>query len=114
MIFLSYPWILHAESADDSKVEILQRYEHKVSGVKCNSCIPDVRKSLKNLPGVRDARVTQFDKTGSHTLVETVPGKVTSQQLVSILKSAGFQAEILSVGEPREVILQNKSGFSFF
>ena len=86
----------------------------KVSGLKCESCIPDVRKSLKRVDGVRFAEITQFDKAGSTTVVETVPGKVGKIQLVSALKSDGFRAEILSVGEPREVILQNESGFSFF
>jgi len=114
MILLSYPWTLQAESAENSKAEILQQYQLKVSGLKCESCIPDIRKSLKNLPGVRDARVIQFDKAGSHTVVETVPGKVEGAQLVAALKSDGFRAEILSVGEPREVVLETDSGFSFF
>ncbi len=114
VILFYYPWTLQAESEKNSKTEILQQYQLKVSGLKCESCIPDVRKSLKNIPGVRDARVTQFDKAGSHTVVETVPGKVEGAQLVSALKSDGFRAEILSVGEPREVILPKESGFSFF
>lgn len=114
MILLSYPWTLQAESAENSKTEILQQYQLKVSGLKCESCIPDVRKSLKRVDGVRSAEVTQFDKTGSTTVVETVPGKVESQQLVSVLKSDGFRAEVLFVGEPREVVLETNSGFSFF
>ncbi len=114
VILFSYPWPLQAEPAENLKMEKLQQYQLKVTGLKCRTCIPDVRKALKNLPGVRDARVTQFDKAGSHTIVETIPGKVEGAQLVSALKSDGFRAVILSVGEPREVILLTDAGFSFF
>ena len=114
LIFLFYPWSLLAEPAENSKVEILQQYQLKVSGLKCESCIPDVQKSLKRLDGVRSAEITHFDKAGSTTVVETVPGKVEGQQLVSALKRDGFRAEIVSVGEPREVMLPAPSGFSMF
>ncbi len=114
MILLSYPWTLQAESAKNSKVEILKQYQLKVSGLKCESCIPDVQKSLKRLDGVRSAEITQFDKAGSTTVVETVPGKVGEAQLVSALKKDGFKAVILFVGEPREVMLPTQSGFSMF
>lgn len=114
MVLLSYPWTLHAEQAENSKVEILQQYQLKVSGLKCESCIPDVQKSLKRLDGVRSAEITQFDKAGSTTVVETVPGKVREAQLVSALRQDGFKAEVLFVSEPREVMLPAQSGFSMF
>ncbi len=114
MILLSHPWTSQAESAKNSKAEILQQYQLKVSGLKCESCIPDVRKSLKHVDGVRSTEIIQFDKAGSKTVVEVTPGKVNGTQLVSALKSDGFRAEVLSVGEPREVILPKDSGFSFF
>lgn len=113
LILLSCPWPLQAEPMENSKTEILQQYLLKISGLKCESCIPDVRKSLKRVDGVRFTEITQFDKAGSTTVVETVPGQVEGAQLVSALKSDGFQAEILSVGEPREVIFPKESGFSF-
>ncbi len=114
LILLSYPWALQAEPAENSKTEILQQYHLVVSGLKCESCIPDVQKSLKRLDGVRSAEITQFDKAGSTTVVETVPGKVEAGQLVSALNSDGFRAEVVSVGEPREVMLPVHSGFKFF
>ncbi len=114
LVLLSCALPLQAEPVENSKVEILQQYQLKVTGLKCESCIPDVQKSLKRLDGVRFAEITQFDKVGSTTVVETVPGKVGEAQLISALKSDGFRAEILSVSEPREVILPKESGFSFF
>jgi len=114
LVLLSCALPLQAEPVENSKVEILQQYQLKVTGLKCESCIPDVQKSLKRLDGVHFAEITQFDKVGSTTVVETVPGKVREAQLISALKSDGFRAEILSVSEPREVILPKESGFSFF
>ena len=114
MVLLSYALPLQAEPLENSKAEILQQYQLKVSGLKCESCIPDVQKSLKRLDGVRSAEITQFDKAGSTTVVETVPGKVEAGQLVSALKRDGFRAEVVSVGEPREVMLPVQSGFKFF
>jgi len=114
LILLFYPWSLLAEPAENSKGEMLQQYQLKVSGLKCESCIPDVQKSLKRLDGVRSAEITQFDKAGSTTVVETVPGKVGEAQLVSALRKDGFKAVILFVGEPREVMLPTQSGFSMF
>jgi len=114
LTLLFYPWFLLAEPAENSKSEILQQYQLKVSGLKCESCIPDVQKSLKQLDGVRFAEITQFDKAGSTTVVETVPGKVGEAQLVSTLKKDGFKAVILFVGEPREVMLPTQSGFNMF
>ncbi len=114
LIFLFYPWSLPAEPTENSKGEILQQWQLKVSGLKCESCIPDVQKSLKRLDGVRSAEITQFDKAGSTTVVETVPGKVGEAQLVSALRKDGFKAVIIFVGEPREVMLPAQSGFSLF
>jgi len=94
--------------------ELLQQYQLTVSGLKCESCIPDVRKSLRTVPGVRDARVTQFDKTGSLTVVETTPGAVSAEKLVAALNASGFNAEIVSVGEPRAVVMKEESGFGMF
>ncbi len=114
VILFYYPWTLQAESEKNSKTEILQQYQLKVSGLKCESCIPDVQKSLKRVDGVRSAEVTLFEKAGSKTVVEVTPGKVEEAQLVSALREDGFKAEVLFVGEPREVILPKESGFSFF
>ncbi len=114
MILIVCPLVLHAEPEDKPKVEMLQQVQLKVAGLKCESCIPDVRKSLKRVDGVRFAEITHFDKAGSTTVVETVPGKVGGAQLVSALESDGFKAQVLFVGEPREVAMQTESGFNFF
>ena len=106
--------VSYADDSQPPKTEILQQYRLTVTGLDCKKCIPDVRKSLEKVPGVRDAKITHFDKAGSDTEVEVIPGKVSGDQLVSALKESGFKAEVVSVGEPRSVLLTRKSGFSLF
>jgi len=106
--------ITYGDETGTQETELLQQFQLKVTGLKCKSCIPDVRKTLKKVAGVRDAKVTKFDITGSDTVVEATPGSVSGEQLVLALKREGFWAEVLSVGEPREVELIKESGFSLF
>lgn len=94
------PVQLWAGPEAETKMEMLQQYQLKVTGLKCESCIPDVQKSLKRVEGVRSAEITQFDKAGSTTVVETVPGKVGEAQLMSALRKDGFKAVIVFVGSP--------------
>ncbi|MBI4389507.1 MAG: heavy-metal-associated domain-containing protein, partial [Nitrospinae bacterium] len=89
-------------------------FQLKVTGLDCKKCIPDVRKSLMKVPGVRDAEVTAFDKAGSLVKVETVPKMVSGEELVSALRSAGFKAQVTAIGEPRMVLVKRNSGFSLF
>ncbi|KMP11143.1 hypothetical protein UZ36_05460 [Candidatus Nitromaritima sp. SCGC AAA799-C22] len=103
-----------ADESQPQKTEILQQYQLTVMGLECKKCIPDVQKPLLKIPGVRDAQVTQFDTAGSITHVEAVPGSISGEQLILALQAVGLQAEINSIGEPREVLLTQKSGFGFF
>lgn len=108
------PGTVFSEEAVNANKELLQEYQLTVTGLKCKSCIPDVRKALKKLSGVREVRITDFDKRGTTTSVEVTPGAVSGENLVSALNADGFKAEIVSVGEAREVVLEEESGFSLF
>ncbi|MFQ5443101.1 MAG: heavy-metal-associated domain-containing protein [Nitrospinales bacterium] len=114
VFLISMAGMTYGDETGTQKTELLQQFQLKVTGLKCRSCIPDVRKSLKKVSGVRDAKITKFDKAGSDTVVEVIPGSVSGEQLVSALKATGFQAEITSIGEPRKVLLKQDSGFSIF
>jgi len=103
-----------AEEKGEANKMLLQEYQLIVTGLTCKTCIPDVRKALKKVAGVRDARITKFDKTGSLTRVEVLPNTVSGEELVSALKSSGFHAKIIAIGEPREVLLENEKGSGFF
>jgi len=111
---LLIPAIVFAQEQAGTHKRLLQEYKLVVKGLKCESCIPDVRKALKKVPGVRDAKITAFDKAGSATNVEVEPGAVSEEQLISALKSSGFYAKVIAVGKPREVLLENKKEGSFF
>ncbi len=111
---LVIPEFVFAEETEGSTRKLLKEYQLIVTGLTCKSCIPDVRKALKKVPGVRDARITKFDKAGSLTRVEVLPDSVSGEELVSALKSSGFQAKILAVGKPRKVLLKNEKESGFF
>lgn len=108
------PGIASGQQSGNGKTEVLQQLQLRVTGLKCKSCIPDVRKSLQPVPGVREVRIVKFDKAGSDTVVEVIPGTVSGEQLISALEASGFRGEILFIGQPREVILEKEPGFSFF
>lgn len=114
LFMLVFPGIIYGDESPSQKIEILQQYRLTVTGLDCKKCIPDVRTSLEKVPGVRDVKITHFDKAGSDTKVEAMPGKVSGDQLVTALKESGFKAEVVSIGEPRSVLLTKKSGFSLF
>ncbi len=99
--------------AADAKAEmkILQEYQLIVTGLKCESCIPDVRGALKKVPGVQEARITKFDKSGTETSVEVEAGAASGDDLVSALERSGFHAKVTAVGEPRKVALKRDAGF---
>lgn len=112
VLFLFLEGLGFAEQSE--RREVLQPFQLKVTGLDCEKCIPDVRKSLMKVSGVRDAEVTAFDKSGSLVKVEAVPKTVSGEDLVSALQSSGFKAQIISVGEPRMVSLKQNAGFRLF
>ena len=111
---LAVPGLVFTEEMGKADKELLQEYQLIVTGLKCKSCIPDVRRALKKLSGVKDVRITNFDKRGSAASVEVAPGSVSGENLLSVLNASGFKAEVVSVGEPREVAFEKESSFSFF
>lgn len=105
--------ISNAEESRGHKGEILQKFRLIVKGLDCKKCIPDVEKPLMKIQGVREAKVTEFNPSGSMTDVEVVPEKVSGNQLILALQMAGLEAEINSIGKPREVVFK-KAGFGLF
>lgn len=110
---LAIPELIFAEEQGEANKRFLQEYQLIVTGLKCKTCIPDVRKALKKVRGVEVVKITKFDKTGSLTSVEVVPDTVSGEDLVSALKSSGFHAKIIAVGKPRKVLLENQKEAGF-
>ncbi|MFQ5716855.1 MAG: heavy-metal-associated domain-containing protein [Nitrospinales bacterium] len=110
---ISSPGLTRGNAAQQPEAELLQQVKLKVWGLKCETCIPNVRKPLQKISGVREVKITRFDKAGTITIVEVSPGSVTGDQLVAALREVAFNAEVIAVGEPRKVVLPPDSGFGF-
>jgi Cu+-exporting ATPase len=62
-----------------------------ILGMRCAGCVKSVEKTLSGVEGVREATVNFADHTA------TVEGDVTVEQLLSALKSAGYEAGEMGV-----------------
>lgn len=63
----------------------IQQVVLKVDGMRCKSCVKDIRKALLSLPGVRFAEV---DYGREEAVVKIESGKVTDPQLIQAVASA--------------------------
>lgn len=63
----------------------IQQVTLKIDGIRCQSCVKDIRKALLSLPGVRFAEV---DYSREEAVVKIEAGKVTDPQLINAVASA--------------------------
>lgn len=64
---------------------IIQQVTLKIDGMRCRSCVRDIRKALLSLPGVPSAEV---DYCWEEVVVKIEFGKVTDPQLIKAVASA--------------------------
>ena len=64
-----------------------------ISGMHCASCSANIEKSLKKLPGVKNATVSLLFKKGTVEMDDNV----TSQQLSDAVKRTGYQAKEIKI-----------------
>ncbi len=67
----------------------------RVEKMACSACAARVTKVLRQLDGVKDARV---DLKAKGAVVEYDPAKVTPQQFVDAVNDAGFRASLPAKG----------------
>ncbi|WP_257252480.1 heavy metal translocating P-type ATPase [Endozoicomonas sp. SESOKO3] len=67
-----------------------------LSGVNCAGCVGKIEKSLKGVAGVNTASVNFVDKTAM------VEGSAEPSSLISALKNAGFEAEVMPGDSERQ------------
>lgn len=67
-----------------------------LSGVNCAGCVGKIEKSLKGVAGVNTASVNFADKTAM------VEGSAEPSSLISALKNAGFEAEVMPCDSERQ------------
>jgi copper chaperone len=65
----------------------------KVSGMSCEHCVQAVTKALENISGVTKASVSLEAGTAE---VETAAEAVPTEQLVSAVKEAGYEAGVIA------------------
>ena len=73
-----------------------ERIELDLVGMHCASCVGKVEKALLQAPGVYLARVNLASETA---VVEFISGSVEPNQLISTVKSAGYEAELKNTGQ---------------
>tara|TARA_R110001592_G_scaffold15702_2_gene67995 strand:- start:858 stop:1199 length:342 start_codon:yes stop_codon:yes gene_type:complete len=66
-----------------------------IEGMSCVSCVANVRKTLSNMDGVSEIKVSLQDKNATVTFN---PEKVTTEQLRKAINQLGYKA-----GNPQEI-----------
>lgn len=66
-----------------------------IEGMSCVSCVANVRKTMSNMDGVTEVKVSLRDKNATATFD---PEKVTTQQLRKAINQLGYKA-----GNPQEI-----------
>ena len=68
-----------------------------IKGMRCAGCVSAVEQGLKSVAGVSDAAVNLLTNSATITYDE---GKATLQNLISAVKSSGFDAESAAGASP--------------
>ncbi|WP_252178104.1 heavy metal translocating P-type ATPase [Endozoicomonas sp. 4G] len=71
-----------------------------LSGVNCAGCVGKIEKALKAVTGVNEASVNFADKTAM------VEGRADPSSLISAVKAAGFEAEMMPCDSERQCSIQ--------
>lgn len=85
-----------AQSADEqTKTVAVQKVQIPVDGMTCSACQSNVRRTIKNMEGVKDVEVSLKDR---NALVTYVPTLVKPEQIQQAITDKGYTA-----GAPKEV-----------
>jgi len=69
----------------------LEQVELSVQGMTCDSCALRVEKALEGVPGVRDARVPQWESDRAEVTAEN---NVSSDDLAAAVRNVGYSAHV--------------------
>jgi Cu+-exporting ATPase len=67
-----------------------------IEGMDCSACTAAIRTALKQLDGVRDARIFSFVE--KRAVVEYEPARVAPEQLVEAVNRLGYRAILAPAG----------------
>ncbi len=94
-----------ANIANDSKAPAfktaLEPITLSVGGMTCSSCVATIERTLNSIPGV--SATVNFASETAHVMA---PAEMSSKQLISAIKSAGYSAT--EVADPSQVALHSK------
>ena len=96
LIFLF--WVFAVPVIPGNAVETAQKVTLQIGGMKCESCVKEIRKALLRVPGVKEAEV---DFGHGMAIVKIGAKKVTDHQLVKAVESASnamytYQASVIA------------------
>jgi copper ion binding protein len=87
------------QNSSDNESAQMVKNEMKVNipieGMSCMSCVANVRKTLSNMDGVTEVKVSLQDKNATVTFV---PEKASTEQLQKAINQLGYKA-----GNPQEI-----------
>ena len=85
-----------AQNANEqTKTAAVQKVQIPVDGMTCSACQSNVRRTIKNMEGVKDVEVSLKDR---NALVTYVPTLVKPEQIQQAINDKGYTA-----GDPKEV-----------
>lgn len=65
----------------------IKTIELKIEGMDCGSCVRDIEKAVRALPGIEDIKVSLSD---NNAVVMIDPAKVSLEAIVEAVEDAGF------------------------
>jgi Cu+-exporting ATPase len=62
-----------------------------VNGMTCQACVSAVEQALRNVAGVKEARVNLENK---EAMINIIPGDTDPERLIQAVKMAGYDASL--------------------
>ena len=78
-------------------MSIIKTQQFNITGMHCASCAGLIERSLKKVPGIKEANVN-FAIEKARILYD--PDLVTAEQLINAVKKAGYQADLMDADTP--------------
>ncbi len=80
---------------EQTKTAAVQKVQIPIDGMTCSACQSNVRRTIKNMEGVKDVEVSLKDR---NALVTYIPTLVTPEHIQQSINDKGYTA-----GKPKEV-----------
>ena len=94
--FIAFPYLGFAKPGQNQLTDNpkFQTVELKINNMDCEACVLGLQSQLKNIPGVKDAKVN-FNKANAK--INYDPAKVNESKFLKVLTESGYPAELENV-----------------